>query len=218
MCADIRTLEDAGLRVGFFGLQNEPGANESYPSCVYTPANYAQTFRAVASAVRAQRPAVKIFGDTDVIDVRFIAAAMNDPANAKLVDFLVMHSVGSDSKTVAGDLAKVRSRINQPLPLCQNEYEYLKGPASPERCVNTVQNIMNWYQIAASPTWYWIHCLKPHTRILAADERVGRFQTTDRCTARPLRLEQFQLVQRGRISQVHAVGQHSREGGRALAQ
>jgi hypothetical protein len=161
VCADIRTLQTAGLKVGFFGLQNEPFANTSYPCCTYSVDGYGKTFRAVAPAIRKLDPSIKIIADTGPEEPKYIAPVLEDPAAASLVDLLVIHAVGRDSNTVMPDVRRARSMVHEPLPIYQNEYEYLSGGASKSRCVNTVQNIMNWYQLAASPTWYWIHCLKP---------------------------------------------------------
>lgn len=158
---NLQTLRDAGLKVGFFGLQNEPFANTGYSSCTYSYASYARTFCAVAPVVRQFDPSIKIIADTCYDAPHYIASVLKNPATANLVDLLVVHAVGADSSTVVSNLKRTRELISQPLPLYQNEYEYLDGPTSPARCLNTVQNIINWYQLAQSPTWYWIHCLKP---------------------------------------------------------
>ena len=42
-----------------------------------------------------------------------------------------------------------------------NEFEYLDSKTSPERTINTAQSIMNWFAFGQSPTWYWLHALKP---------------------------------------------------------
>lgn len=161
VCTDIRTLQAAGLKVGFFGLQNEPFANTAYSSCVYSINGYGRTFRVVAPAVRKLDPSIKIIADTGPGQPSFIAPVLEDESAASLVDLLVIHAVGSDSSTVSSDVRRARKMVRPPLPIYQNEYEYLNGGATAPRCLNTVQNIMNWYQLAASPTWYWIHCLKP---------------------------------------------------------
>jgi hypothetical protein len=161
VCTDIRTLQAAGLKVGFFGLQNEPFANTSYPCCTYSVVEYGKAFLAVAPAIRKLDRSIKIIADTGPAEPSYIAPVLEDPAAASLVDLLVIHAAGSDSDTVLPDVRRARRMVHQPLPIYQNEYEYLSGGATAARCLNTVQNIMNWYQLAASPTWYWIHCLKP---------------------------------------------------------
>ena len=49
------------------------------------------------------------------------------------------------------------------MPVWNNEFEYLDSTTSPTRTINTAQSIMNWFAFAASPTWYWLHALKPTT-------------------------------------------------------
>jgi len=41
-----------------------------------------------------------------------------------------------------------------------NEYEYFSD-VTDYLCINTAQSIMNWLAFENSPTWYWLHALKP---------------------------------------------------------
>ena len=152
---DLQTLRDAGIPISMWGLQNEPFASTGYSSCFYSPANYSQTFLTVAPVIRAFDP--KIWITADDADTHFIKPALADPANGALIDAFVIHHVGSNSTSVAGP----RTPQGFTQPSYQNEYEYLSGPASPDRCMNTVQHIMNWFQLGEAPTWFWIHALKP---------------------------------------------------------
>ena len=169
---DIRTLEEAGLPVLKWGLQNEPFANTNYSSCKYTVEEYVRTFPTVARAVREYDPSISIIADTAWGKPSYIAPVMRTK-DADLVDHLVVHAIGDDSKRVPNNFKQTRALIKQELPLYQNEYEYLQGPASRDRCHNTVQNIMNWFQLAESPTWYWIHALKPYKNIEASGYSLG---------------------------------------------
>jgi hypothetical protein len=70
----------------------------------------------------------------------------------------------------------VHERISNelpPRPWFQNEYEYLSGGATPERCLNTAQHIMNSFQLGENPTWYWIHALKPFKNSEASGYSLG---------------------------------------------
>jgi hypothetical protein len=71
------------------------------------------------------------------------------------VDDLVIHHVGANSND------EYPPPEPSGKPRFENEYEYLDGKASPARCLNTVQDIMNWFQVAKAPIWFWIHALKP---------------------------------------------------------
>ena len=153
---DVQTLKDAGLPVTIWGLQNEPFANTPYSSCIYGLSEYQKTFLAVAPELRKLDPKIKLIADTGC-DWKFpwIRPVLQNPATASLVDYLVIHHVGTDSN------ADMQPPDISGKPRFQNEYEYLDGPTSPDRCLNTAQDIMNWFQVSEAPIWYWIHALKP---------------------------------------------------------
>ena len=154
---DLETLRENGIPISMWGLKNEPSTDCPYSSCKFTPAQYAKTFLAVAPLVRAFDPKIEIIADTAFgWDYNFIRPVVNNPATSGLVDDLVIHHVGSDANVIL-DIPKEKSGK----PRFQNEFEYLDGPASPARCLNTVQHIMNWFQVGEAPTWFWIHALKP---------------------------------------------------------
>jgi hypothetical protein len=152
---DLETLRGLGLPVAMWGLQNEPTIDAPYSSCVYTPAAYSRTFLAAAPQVRAFDP--KVWITADDWDLASIRPALDGGKAAPLLDAFVIHDVGCDSAEVAGPVTP--PGFSQ--PAYQNEYEYIHGPASPDRCLNTVQHLMNWFQLAHAPVWFWIHALKP---------------------------------------------------------
>lgn len=164
---DLQTLRDAGIPVSFWGLQNEPPVDETYSSCKYqNPQDYARVFNAVAPVVRAFDPKIRIIADS--WDLKFIGPVLADPEKARLVDALVVHHVGSDANVVRGDPGEPFGK-----PSFQNEYEYLGGPASPARCMNTALHVMNWLQLGRAPTWFWIHALKPFKNKEASGYSLG---------------------------------------------
>lgn len=153
---DLQTLKDAGIPVSLFGLQNEPFANTPYSSCIYSGAGYVKTFLAVAPVVRKFDPNIAIIADTSGSwKFSYIRPVVDDPKTSSLVDDLVIHHVGCNSND---DMPAPEPSGK---PRFENEYEYLDGPASPDRCLNTAQDIMNWFQLGGAPTWFWIHALKP---------------------------------------------------------
>jgi len=159
---DVHYLRDNQIPVKFWGLQNEPRAGSAvkdYSRCVYADSQYEQAFSAVAPAIRAYDPWIRIIADS--WELNGIAPVLADPARRSLVDALVIHHVGCDANQVLTQVPKLRARYGSEKPLFQNEYEYLQGPTSPARCLNTVQHIMNWLQVGEAPTWFWIHALKP---------------------------------------------------------
>ena len=175
---DIKTLKAAGMKTSMFGLQNEPNVNHSiYSTCEYpTSAQYVQAYRAVAGAIRKYDPSILLFADTEGGFPKKIGPAMGDPQIAALVDAYAVHIVGSSSETPRSVHAKITEKL-PPRPWFQNEYEYLTGGATPDRCLNTVQHIMNSFQLAENPTWFWIHVLKPLKNAEASGYSLGFWQS-----------------------------------------
>ena len=151
---DLKTLQANGIPISFWGLQNEPFADTGYSSCLYNAETYTRAFRVVAPMIRAFDPKINIIADTSPNFGSYVKPVLANPEEAPLIDSLVIHHVGSDSNA-ALNLSKSAK------PHFQNEFEYLEGPTSPARCLNTVQHIMNWFQLGEAPTWFWIHALKP---------------------------------------------------------
>lgn len=152
---DLQTLRNAGIPISMWGLQNEPFAATSYSSCNYSAENYSKTFLTVAPKIRAFDPKIWIIADT--AGLQYITPALSDPSANSLIDAFVVHHVGSSCTVIQ----KPRTPEGFKQPSFQNEYEYLSGPTTPDRCLNTVQHIMNWFQLGQAPTWFWIHALKP---------------------------------------------------------
>jgi hypothetical protein len=178
MAEDIRHLEQNGMEVKIFGVQNEPFVNQSYSSCVYTNEQYYTMFKVVAPIIRSNFPDLEIIVDTHNGPHSFGELIYKDPETRKYVDSWVYHKIGWDSNSL---IEKQEWYLENTFgkPVYQNEYEYLNGPASPARCVNTVQNIMNWFTFINSPTWYWIHALKPTYNQEASGYALGFWRPWD---------------------------------------
>jgi hypothetical protein len=159
---DVKTLQDAGINVAMWGLANEPQANTAYSSCRQTPGQWARTYAAVAPAIREHDRDILLIADSAHDKLTYLSELVHTwPEHRDLVDAITVHTIGFDSASVMETVEHARSTVPLDRPIFQNEYEYLKGPTTPARCVNTVQNIMNWFQLAQAPTWFWIHALKP---------------------------------------------------------
>ena len=173
---DIRYLEENGLRVVTWGLQNEPAVDEPYSSCKYTEKEYYLAFKIIAPRIKAYNPSISII--TDTWNQNFTTSIRNDPETRQYVDAWVWHQIGDHSANVI----KKKDRYLKDTygkPVYQNEYEYLKGGTSPERCLNTVQNMLNWFTFVDSPTWYWIHVLKPTYNEEASGYSLGFWRPWD---------------------------------------
>ena len=180
LASDIRYLQANGIKVLMWGLQNEPRAGNcgpDYSRCGYTKDQYVRAFKAVAPVIRKEHPGVRIIADS--WDLNYAAALMADPTTAGLVDDLVLHHVGSDANSVFTAVPKARKRFGSDKALFQNEYEYLYGPTTPARCMNTVLHILNWFQVGEAPTWFWIHALKPIGNAEASGYSLGFWRPTN---------------------------------------
>jgi len=172
--ADITTLKKAGLNVSMFGLQNEPHVGHGiYSTCEYpTAEGYVAAYGAVAKAIRAADPTVILFADTHGYFPKLIAQGMQDPAIAALVDAYAVHITSTDATMPVAVAKEIAAKLPK-RPWFQNEYEYHPGGTTPARCLNTVGHIVNSFQKAGCPTWFWIHCLKPIKNAEASGYSLG---------------------------------------------
>lgn len=190
---DIKTLKKAGIKVAKWGLQNEPFTNNGqYSACKYfTAKDYVKAYEATAKEVRKYDESILLISDTEWGFPRNIATAMHKPEVANLVDAYVIHSVGVDSEMVLDFHKKITEELPK-RPWFQNEYEYLKGGATPERCLNTVQHIINSFQLGENPTWYWIHALKPLKNSEASGYSLGFWKSLDDSSSNEYQIEKYE--------------------------
>ncbi len=190
MIDDLRYLQNHGLRVAQWGLQNEPvitlkrpsdanrnplDAAQSYSSCQYSPEDYAAVLRVTAPKVRDLLPNVQIHAPSwDGPAGKFAAEIRKDPELLKNIDAWTWHQIGHNSN----DQIDLRAHYMDGAdgkPVYQNEFEYqpwdIKKIDSP--FMNTGQALMNWMVFENSPTWFWLHALKPVTNLEAAGYSLG---------------------------------------------
>lgn len=178
MVADIQYLEDNGIPVKAWGLQNEPNVGGAgYSKCSYTDAQYYAAFKAVAAKVRAHDPSIHIHADSNNGQYGRGAALIRGDATAlSYVDGWTYHRIGQDSNNqLTGDF----TTDAMGRPVYNNEYEYLSGGTSDWRMVNTAQSIMNWMTFQNAPTWYWLHALKPTYNAEAEGYALGFWRPQD---------------------------------------
>ena len=160
---DVQYLEDNGLPVKWWGLQNEPGYETPYSSCDYDDTLYYNAFRTVASRMRSTFPEIYIHANSNHGQHGIGAAPIKaDGDTLALVDGWTWHRIGTDTN----ELLPGNSNFSEGLEhrvVYNNEFEYLSWNASnaPWYTVNTAQSIMNWMVFHDSPTWIWLHALKP---------------------------------------------------------
>lgn len=177
LIADIAYLESYDMKVSMWGLQNEPPTDPPYSGCKYTGEQFHESFKAIAPRIRQYDDSILILCDSWTGQQS--ASLINQDPEARIyADAWVWHQIGWDANTVI-DKKDTYLKDTYGSPVFQNEYEYLKGPASRERCLNTAMNIMNWFTFVESPTWFWIHALKPTYNQEASGYSLGFWRPWD---------------------------------------
>jgi O-glycosyl hydrolase len=160
---DLDYLTDNGIPVRMFSLQNEPkySYQKTYSYTPYTHQQYYEAFRHVAPKVKAAYPQVMIHNDSQGGQLGMGSALIQaNPTALSYINAWTWHRIGADSS----DQITNRLTFNSNTfgrPVFNNEFEYLSGGTSVQRMVNTAQSIMNWLTFENSPTWFWLHALKP---------------------------------------------------------
>ncbi|MEK2492005.1 hypothetical protein WN990_20855 [Kitasatospora purpeofusca] len=161
MVADLDHLATRGVPISMWGLQNEPDASARYSSCFYDAPQYLAAFKAVAPKIRAKYPNVMIHADSrGGWSGDRGKAIVADQQALRYVDAWTYHRVGEYAdEQVTGDYTS--GALGR--PVFNNEFEYLHQTSSFNRTINTAHSIMNWMTFQNSPTWFWLHALKPTT-------------------------------------------------------
>lgn len=160
---DVRYLEDNGLPVSWWGLQNEPDYETPYSSCRYTDDVYYKAFRTVASRMRSTFPAVRIHANSNYGQHGIGGEEIRGDADTlALVDAWTWHRIGTNTNELLPGGGNFSTDLEH-RAVFNNEFEYLSWDISrkPWYTVNTAQSIMNWMTFHDSPTWIWLHALKP---------------------------------------------------------
>ncbi len=186
---DIRYMQRAGVKVSMWGLQNEPNvidvgsltlgkAPQSYSHCQYSPQLYVDAFRAVAPKVRKAAPNTRIMVDSWNGNTGEIGKLVQqDTALLRYVDDWVYHRIGANSNQVIEEAPKYTTNTFDK-PVFQNEFEY-QHPTHDTLCLNTAQSVLNWLTFANSPTWFWLHALKPTYNAEASGYSLGFWRPED---------------------------------------
>jgi hypothetical protein len=177
---DALYLKNKGINPIWWGLQNEPpvGTNGDciYSCCWYNSTEYYQAFLATATAIRAALPDTIIHASSE--SGQFYAPMiLQDPKALELVDAWTFHRVGANSDEQLSPNNFLKESYAR--PVLNNEFEYLDENTSPERTINTAQSIMNWMAFENSPSWYWLHALKPLTNAEARGYSLGFWAPTN---------------------------------------
>ncbi|WP_256010637.1 glycoside hydrolase family 30 protein [Desertivirga xinjiangensis] len=180
---DILYLKKEGLKISMWGLQNEPSiktlgnltlgkAPQAYSHCYYPADMYCKVLKKVAPKIKEAAPEALIMAETWNGNSGEIGKQIQtDPTLLSYVDAWVYHRVGSNSNQIIreSELYKTNTFVK---PVYQNEFEYQR-PTSDTLCINRAQNLMNWLVFVNSPTWFWLHALKPTTNAEASGYCLG---------------------------------------------
>ncbi|MEW1864817.1 hypothetical protein AB0399_31355 [Streptomyces sp. NPDC088194] len=178
---DLRYLEDNGLPVRFWGLQNEPGNwDRAYGSCGYTGDTYLQTFRAVAPKVREAFPHVVIHVDSrDGQSGAFGTSVRGDGQALRYVDAWTHHYTSTNpDKLISAPSYYLENALGR--EVFNDEFEWEGSTTgNDENTLNTAHSIMNWMTFANSRTWFWLHALKPTYTDTAVGYGLGVWRPSD---------------------------------------
>ncbi|WP_069111040.1 hypothetical protein [Jiangella alba] len=160
---DVRYLQDNGLPVSWWGLQNEPSVSTFYSTCTYTGDLYYNAFRTAASRMRSTFPRIRIHANSqDGQHGPGVDRIRADRGSLALVDGWTWHRIGTNTDELLPGRGGFAAD-NEHRAVFNNEFEYLSWDLSrkPWYTVNTAQSVMNWMVFHDSPTWIWLHALKP---------------------------------------------------------
>ncbi|GAB3536437.1 hypothetical protein GCM10027403_17160 [Arthrobacter tecti] len=177
---DVHYLEDHGCPVSWWGLQNEPNiVGDGYSGASFTPDMYYHAYRTTATRIREAFPDVRIHANS--LNGQFGVGCDQiraDEGALATVDSWTHHHIGYDSNY---QMNNDMQRESEDRAVYNNEFEY--QPWSPGdtqwRTVNTAQSIMNWMVFQDSPTWVWLHALKPTYNSEATGYSLGFWRPYD---------------------------------------
>ncbi|WP_165452747.1 glycoside hydrolase family 30 beta sandwich domain-containing protein [Paenibacillus thalictri] len=158
---DVNYLTSNGVPVKMWGLQNEPSVSTSYSTAVYNSQQYHDTFAAVAPKIKSAYPNMFIHANSEGGQNGVGSALIRADSTAlSYVDGWTWHKIGTDSNDQITGSGTYNSNTAGKV-VFNNEFEYLDGKTSEAKMMNTAQSIMNWMTFENSPTWFWLHALKP---------------------------------------------------------
>ncbi len=175
LIADFQRMADDGLPIVQFSLQNEPPLTSvygTYSFCYYSEENYYKTCKVLLPRLKAAFPELIIHAPSwNGQHAGSSWLIKDDPDVLDCVDMWSWHTVGYNSDYMI-DNSDTLNSATEGIPVINTEFEYQPGDYSGQydyRFVNTTQAIMNWMVFENSPTWYWLHMLKP----LGNEESLG---------------------------------------------
>ena len=136
LLAGLKLYKDIGIDVYGLSFQNEPYFWESYNSCFYDQANYAQTLAYLGPKIKAAYPAVKLFGAENMLEMEagasgnyfYTGEIQRVPAAGAALDIIAVHGyndgvVPTASSAMSALWSTMNSQFSQPMnkPLWMTE-------------------------------------------------------------------------------------------------
>jgi O-glycosyl hydrolase len=190
MIEDLRYLQAHGLHISMWSLQNEPVfgiapltdehgkqtiTKMPYATCYYSPANYAATLKYTAPKLRTLIPHLQIHANSwDGPAGAYAADIRKDPELLQNIDGWSWHQIGENSNKQIDDRdAYLKGAGDKPVYSTEFEYQPQDLLKIDSPFMNTGQSLMNWMVFENSPTWFWLHALKPITNLEAKGYSLG---------------------------------------------
>ena len=173
-CGACRTSRSLASPRKSTGKQDD-GAKQSYATCYYAPEDYAAALKFAAPKVRALLPDVQIQAPSwDGPAGPYAAEIRKDPELLKYIDAWTWHQIGHDSNDQIDKRAEyLKGADGKPVYRTNSNTSRGTTPSSTHIFMNTGQSLMNWMVFENSPTWFWLHALKPVTNIEASGYALG---------------------------------------------
>ena len=172
---DFQRMKEDGLPIVQFSLQNEPPLTSvygTYSFCTYSEKDYYTACKVILPMLKEAFPDLVIHANSwqgqHATSSGYIKA---DEDLVDCVDMWSWHTVGKNSDYMLNNADYLNSGTVGK-PVINNEFEYQPSNFTGQydfRFVNTAQAIMNFMVFENSPTWYWLHALKP----LGNEESLG---------------------------------------------
>ena len=181
MAADVTYLRAHGLRIRWWGLQNEPGVCPYYAGLHYTPTQYHRVYASAAPKILAAAPGVRLEGGAQQGCKGTASELFADPVASRLIDSWTYHYGGSPASRAMdtswatdcaaaaaaaaagpnGSSSSSSSGSGAAASVWTNEYEYFKTSLVPGDTANLAAYVINTFVFWNAPKFTWLHALKP---------------------------------------------------------
>eukprot|EP00035_Acanthoeca_spectabilis_P000807 m.75729 g.75729 ORF g.75729 m.75729 type:complete len:537 (+) comp10441_c0_seq1:1-1611(+) len=183
MAADAAYLMGNGLRIKYWGLQNEPENCPVYAGLKYTNVTYYDVFNATAPKIFATVPGVKIEGGSLRGCEGVASAVYADPnTRAMVTGGWTYHTGGAEASSAMRNYSAGCGGATTWV----NEWEYF-GSLTPKQgfnltaddTINLAATVLNWFVFSNAPKFTFLHALKPTYNVEAEGFGLGFWRPPD---------------------------------------